>query len=218
MFAGSLASIGNPRKISGPAATILFDMAAKPSSQGPGRLGNWPIDWSAALARHDRWLRTAVLARLGERQAVDDVMQEVALAAVTQKAPLLDPTRLGAWLHRLAVVQVLLHRRRHGRRRRLMDSYASRRETTAAPGPCADPLDWLLLDERRALVREALSRLPPRDAEVLLLKYTENWGYRELAEHLGVSASAVEARLHRARHKLRETLVQLGAIEVKEPC
>jgi DNA-directed RNA polymerase specialized sigma24 family protein len=43
------------------------------------------IDWSAKLAEHDRWLRTMVLARLGERQAVDDVMQEVALAAVAQR-------------------------------------------------------------------------------------------------------------------------------------
>src|SRR6266851_1768136 len=45
------------------------------------------LDWAAKLAEHDRWLRTIVLARLGERQAVDEVMQEVALAAVAQRAP-----------------------------------------------------------------------------------------------------------------------------------
>ena len=35
------------------------------------------IDWQAALAQHDRWLRTVVLARVREPQAVDEVMQEV---------------------------------------------------------------------------------------------------------------------------------------------
>jgi hypothetical protein len=46
------------------------------------------IDWQMALSQHDRWLRTIVLARLREPQAVDEVMQEVALAAVKQAAPI----------------------------------------------------------------------------------------------------------------------------------
>ena len=48
-------------------------------------------------------------------------------------------------------------------------------------------------------------------AELLLLKYTENWNYHQLAERLGVSHSAVEARLHRARARLRG---ELAALEV----
>jgi len=39
------------------------------------------LDWQALLAEHDRWLRTVVYARVGEPQAVEEVMQEVALAA-----------------------------------------------------------------------------------------------------------------------------------------
>jgi hypothetical protein len=56
------------------------------------------IDWMATLAAHDRWLRTVVLARLREQQAVEEVMQEVALAAIAQRAPLqaLRPGRRGA--------------------------------------------------------------------------------------------------------------------------
>jgi RNA polymerase sigma-70 factor (ECF subfamily) len=183
-----------------------------PGSGGPDAR---PVDWSSVLARHERWLRTAVLARLGERQGADEVMQEVALAAVAQKARLLDASRVGAWLYRLAVVQVFLYRRRNGRRRRLWDAYATRRAATSEAQP--DPLAWLVLDERRTLVREALSRLPPRDAEVLWLKYGEDWSYRELADHLGVSESAVEARLHRARQRLREALSRNGVIEGPQP-
>jgi RNA polymerase sigma-70 factor (ECF subfamily) len=154
-----------------------------------------------------------VYARLGEPQAVDDVMQEVSLAAVRQRAPLADPTKVAPWLYRLAVTQSLLHRRKQGRRRRLTGEYADRVRPTEDESREADPLDWLLADERRRLVRLATARVPKRDAEILLLKYGENWSYRELAEHLGISQTAVQARLHRARQRLRTELVALDLAE-----
>jgi RNA polymerase sigma-70 factor (ECF subfamily) len=73
-----------------------------------------------------------------------------------------------------------------------------------------DPLQWLLAEERSRLLRAALERLPRRDKEILLLKYVEHWNYREIAEHLGTTHSAVEARLHRARQRLR---AELAAVE-----
>jgi RNA polymerase sigma-70 factor (ECF subfamily) len=87
-----------------------------------------------------------------------------------------------------------------------MDRFAARVPPAEADEREPDPLDWLLAKEQRALVRRALEQLPRRDAEMLLLKYTENWTYRQLAEHLGLSTSAVEARLHRARHAIRRQL------------
>ena len=164
------------------------------------------VDWAVKLAEHDRWLRTIVLARLGERQAVDDVMQEVALAAVAQRAPLTDLARVGAWLYRLAMRQALLYRRRHGRQRKLVGTLAANQAGELCVSRTPNPLDLLLRDERTLLVREAVERLPRRDREILLLKYTEDWSYRELAQHLGVSESAVEARLHRARQRLRQAV------------
>lgn len=163
------------------------------------------IDWQAALAQHDRWLRTVVLARVRERQAVDDVMQEVALAAVRQAAPLADAAKLAPWLYRLAVRQALLHRRKCGRRRKLHNGYGKE----YAERNILEPLGWLLADERQDLVRQALGRIAVRDREILLLKYTEGWNYHQIALHLGVSHSAIEARLHRARRRLREELVSL---------
>lgn len=171
------------------------------------------IDWPKVLAEHDRWLRTVLLARLGERQAVDDVMQEVSLAAVEQKAPISDASKISPWLYRLAVTQALMYRRRMGRRRKLTEGYAQRVRPSEADSRTSDPLAWLLADERRKLVRTALERLPARDAEILLLKYGEDWSYHEIADHLGIGHSAVEARLHRARQRLRSELATLDIVE-----
>jgi RNA polymerase sigma factor (sigma-70 family) len=172
------------------------------------------IDWQVALAQHHRWLRTVVFARVREPQAVDEVLQEVALAAVKQAAPLSDASKIAPWLYRLAILQSLMYRRRCGRRRRLNDQYAGDVQRRADEFTSPDPLNWLLAKERRVLVRQALGKLPPKDAEILLLKYTENWNYHQIAAHLGVSHSAIETRLHRARQRMRQQLAALDVVEV----
>ena len=42
------------------------------------------IDWAEALEINQRWLATVVHASLADRQAAEDVLQEVALAAIRQ--------------------------------------------------------------------------------------------------------------------------------------
>ena len=164
------------------------------------------IDWAEALRLHERWLRTVVVARLRERHAIDEVMQEIHLATVCQRTPLSEVREVGAWLYRLALRQASLYRRKMGRQASLVDRYARQVESRSDATSSPDPLAWLLADERSRLVREALAHLPGRDAEILLLKYTEQWSYRELSERLGLSESAVESRLQRARTRLRAAL------------
>ena len=135
---------------------------------------------TAAIADHDRWLRTAVFARLADQQ-------------------------FGAWLYRVAIRQALLYRRKRSRERSRIRTYAER--TGAGTGTAAnDPLRWILDDEQARLVQRALQRLVARDRELLLLKYSEGWSCSQLAERLGVSVTAVETRLHRARQRLRHEL------------
>jgi RNA polymerase sigma-70 factor (ECF subfamily) len=167
------------------------------------------IDWPVELARHGRWLRTVALARVGDAAAADDVLQEVSMTAIEKGHQLRDPSRIGGWLYRLVVVAALQYRRRQGRRKKLLDRYVARQPSADGVAHETDPLGWLIADEQKTMVRQSLAMLPPRDAEIMLLKYSEDWSYQELAEHLGLSVSAVEARLHRARQKMRQALCRL---------
>lgn len=172
-----------------------------------------PVDWSRALGEHEHWLRTVIFSRVGQRHAVDEVFQEVALAAVRQSAPLRELSKVAPWLYRIALTQCLLFRRKMGRGRKLIAGYQEKGPVTEHDPSNHDPLVWLLADERQRLVRQGLLKLANRDREILLLKYTENWSYHQLASHLGLGHSAVEARLHRARAKLRNELMQMQVIE-----
>ena len=173
------------------------------------------IDWSQAYSQHEHWLRAVVIARVRDRHAADEVLQEVMLAAVRLPPGGISADKVAPWLYRVAVRQALLYRRRMGRQRKLMDRFVQRNAVTGEDVREPDPLEWLLAGERHRLVRGALGRLAPRDAEILLLKYSENWDYHQVAARLGISHSAVETRLHRARQRLREQLAQVAEVGAK---
>lgn len=175
------------------------------------------IDWSAVLGRHDRWLRTVVLARTGEPQAIDDVMQEAALAVLRVNSGPSDQTKLAPWLYRLAVRQALLYRRRMGRARRLHGRYANLTRRAGLNGHAPDPLVWLMGLEQSEMIRTALKGLPRRDAESLLLKYLEGWSHMEIADHLGISHAAVVSRVNRARARLRIDLLEMNVDKELRP-
>ena len=76
-----------------------------------------------------------------------------------------------------------------------------------------NPRDWVLAAERQQSVAAAMDELLPADREILSLKYTEGWTYKQLAEHLGAKVKTVEHRLMKARRALRNRLRQQGMEE-----
>ncbi len=164
------------------------------------------IDWAEALRANQSWLRTVIAARVGEAAAVDEVWQEVSLAAFLQKSPLQDPSKVSPWLYRIAVTQSLMYRRKLGRMLKLIGRYAERKQPSESDNREKEPLDWMLTEERQETVRRALELIPSRDKEILMLKYIHNWSYKEIADKLSATVPAVQARLHRARERLRREI------------
>lgn len=188
---------------------------AAPHADTPQTMSVRPaIDWPLELQRHSRWLRSVLVVRSREAGVVEELFQEVALTALRDGHAVKDEQKAAPWLYRVAVRQALMHRRRMGRERRRTASLAGRTSSEDNNDQTPDPLGWLLADERNRLIRQAVDAIPGKDAEILLLKYSEDWSYRQIAEHLGISEQAVDSRLHRARQKLRVQLSQLQVIEV----
>ena len=55
-------------------------------------------------------------------------------------------------------------------------------------------------------MRQAVEALPPRDREVVVLRYFEGLGASDIGSVVGLSTNAVDVRLHRARARLAERL------------
>ena len=120
---------------------------------------------------------------------------------------------MGPWLYQVAVRQTLLYRRKVGRRRKLVDNFAQRCTPRESDVREPDPLEWLLSKEKASHIRQSFDRLPLRDRDILMLKYGQDWSYKQIASHLGISESAVEARLHRARLRLRKVLREMSVVQ-----
>jgi RNA polymerase sigma-70 factor (ECF subfamily) len=114
------------------------------------------------------------------------------------------------WLYRIAVNHIYNHLKRERRRRwvDLLDktvAEAVREEETDTPGPAAPepPPDRLLEDSERAhVVWEAVTSLPPKYRVPIVLYHYQGMSYKEIADSMDLSMSAVESRIHRGRKKL----------------
>jgi RNA polymerase sigma-70 factor (ECF subfamily) len=159
-----------------------------------------------ALRLYGAWLRAVAVARLKTTQGADDVMQEVAAAAIKNWATLQSQSNAKPWLYRLTVRAALMHRRSLGRARKRIaqaSEVAVMRSDASRP---PDPLEVLLSSERAAMLRQAMTKLPSRDTEMLMMKHVDDCSYKEIAARMGVTPGVVEMRLFRARQKLRQLL------------
>jgi len=94
-----------------------------------------------------------------------------------------------------------LQRRRRGPATEEFDETAHGVNDEGSPvhQPHEDPLAWLLRDESRQQVCEALERLPPEFKEVIVLRELEGYSYREIAEIAAIPSGTVMSRLARGR-------------------
>lgn len=131
---------------------------------------------------------------LANRAEAEEVAQEVFLDFHRRHGA--DAAFAPAWLHR-AAWHAALNVVRGSRRRET-------REIAAMPAAVepGDPEAALEAKEQRALVRNAMRRLPRKSAAVLALRYS-GLSYAEVAGALGVSVGQVGTLLRRAEARLR---------------
>jgi len=137
---------------------------------------------------------------LADPDEAEDVAQEVFIdfhrlhSASAQYAP--------AWLHR-AAAHTALNRLRGARRRQRREIAQATEEMDRT----ADPQKLLEVNEDRRQVRQALARLAPRPAAVLVLR-ASGLSYAEVAQALGVGIGQVGTLLRRAEAALRKEVVR----------
>lgn len=142
---------------------------------------------------------------LGWNADVDDIVQDVFLAALTGARGFGGKASLWTWL-----TTITLNRcRRHLRRRAVWQRFWAAAQNSAAPSvPASDvPIIGAELSQH---VRAAVAALPPRDREVVVLFHLEGRSAEEVGQITGDTANAVQIRLHRARGKLSGTLAPLA--------
>ena len=138
---------------------------------------------------------------MGWRADVDDIVQDVFLAALRSSDRFRGDCSLWSWLTAVTLNRCRTIQRRQKVWGRIESVLGRRRERMA------DPADAGVASQEVAReVRSAVAGLPPRDREVIVLFYLEHRSVAQMSEAMACSTNAIEVRLHRARAKLRVTL------------
>jgi RNA polymerase sigma-70 factor (sigma-E family) len=131
---------------------------------------------------------------LGERQAAEDVVQEAFAGLYRRWAKLSDPGRALAYVRSSVLNGCRSQLRRHGR------PVAGVTASGLADGtlPVVSAESAVLSAEQRRLVLHALQQLPPRQREVLVLRFYLDLSEPEIAAAMGIGPSTVRSTAHRA--------------------
>jgi RNA polymerase sigma-70 factor (ECF subfamily) len=135
-----------------------------------------------------------MLARLtGDRGQAEEIASDVFCKLSRRQAMLQYRDQWMPWLYRVATNAGLDALRSNARRKR-REEFAGKRGVYAEE---ATALEGMLRQERCVRVRDILSSLRPREAQMLLLR-ANGLAYRELAETLGIQPGSVGTLLARA--------------------
>jgi RNA polymerase sigma-70 factor, ECF subfamily len=153
----------------------------------------------ALVVRHyDPGLRTLAYRLLGDRDRMDDALQDAYVAAFRALPRFRGDSGLGTWLYRI-VYNACLDELKRGRNVIPLESVSER--TDLRP-------DVSELVAARHDLASALASLSPQDRAAVLLVDAQGFDYRGAAEVLGVPEGTVASRLNRARATLRRFLDQ----------
>ena len=157
--------------------------------------------FTALVRRHQNYAYGTAVGLLSDFELARDVVQESFLIAYQDLGKLREPARFGLWLRGIVRHTALKARRERDKVRGMAEEL---RQALDMEAPAPDQTD---LDEiRRRMVRLALEGLGDSHREIVGLYYTGDMSYIELAAFLGITPTAVQGRLQRARDKLKKEL------------
>jgi len=172
--------------------------------QGHAEIGELALRHLDAAYNLGRWL-------LGNEHDAADAVHDAFLRATNSAGARADGNPRAWWL---AIVRncCLARLAAHGKEQRniALDQVAAEHGRDAADAlvpPLDEPIEERLEQEqRRALVRHHLARLPAEFRETLLLRELEALSYREIAEVLDLPIGTVMSRLARGRAALQKAI------------
>jgi RNA polymerase sigma-70 factor (ECF subfamily) len=142
-------------------------------------------------------LTAYVCSRVGDLGRSEDIAQEVFIAALRSMRASERPIVFKPWIYEIARNACIDQHRWRGRH-----AESALTDELVAPGPSCDPHAALELRQQLATLCQAFGELPRIDRELLGMRELAGRSYAELAASTGLTVSAVESALHRARQRL----------------
>ena len=156
--------------------------------------------------RHAAKLQSYCLHQLGSREEAEDAVQTTYMNAFRALGRGIVPEAESAWLFKIAENVCLSRRRSSWRRGRIESPSDFEIIEEIIPGPSRQ-------NDELIGIEDALASMPEQQRRAILLREWQGLSYREIAEELEVTQSAVETLIFRARRSLAAGLEQPDAVK-----
>lgn len=133
----------------------------------------------------------------------EDVLYRIFYRALNALPDFRSDSKISTWLYRISWREGLRYLEKQSR---TAQREAPVLEANDEPDPGESVLDVLERRETAEQVRQALSKLPTKDREILALKYLEELKTTEIAQRLDIPIGTAKARIHRALARLKVLL------------
>jgi RNA polymerase sigma-70 factor (sigma-E family) len=149
---------------------------------------------TALYQAHALGLTRLAYLMLGERQAAEDVVQEAFAGLYRRWDKLSDPAKALPYVRASVLNACRSQLRRHGR----APALTAEAGLADASLPVVSAESSVLSAEQSRSVLRALRQLPPRQREVLVLRFYLDLSEPEIAAAMGIGPSTVRSTAHRA--------------------
>lgn len=170
----------------------LSDLAAQAANGDPAALEELVESLDSSRTVH-RMVGSMLL----DRDAVDDVAQEVLISVMGSIGSYRGTGKVTSWLHPIV-------------KRRVADHLRAQRESAALDEAALPPQRFSSMVASRAALRTAVAQLPEKYQAPLILRDLEQLPVAEIASRLELPEGTVKAQISRGRSKLEALL---GALE-----
>lgn len=154
--------------------------------------------------RHHIRLYNFFLRLTGNRSISEDLVQEVFCRMLKYRSTYKGASKFTIWMYQIARNSHIDYLRKKKPELPLDEQWSE----SASPEP--SPSEELELGQDIALMRKALTKLPLKKREVLVLSRFQNMKYKEIAELSGCHIGTVKAHVHRAIKELGKIYLELS--------
>lgn len=168
------------------------------------------LDFDRVIDLHQRRIYRLALDLTGNHHDAEDLAQQTFLKAYQGLNGFRGESRLGSWLHRIAVnTHIDCQRGLSEAARRTQQSWDDEDafvSSAAERRPAGNPKKRAEAATIQRHIARALHGLSPRERAVFVLRHYQQLKLREIASVLDVSEGTVKSLLFRAIRRLREEL------------
>ena len=161
--------------------------------------------FGAVIEHFEPTVFAIVLRRLGNRSEAREVTQDVFLRAIRKIDQLQEPAAFPGWIKQIAVRTAI------NRAVRRPPESPSAPENFGALSASDDlgPQSCAIDAERATALRDGLTRLGSTDRDTLQAFYFDGQSLREMSERFDCPVGTIKRRLHTARARLKDELLEL---------